>query len=243
MLSFQSFQKEFLRELESPKFGEEPRALKPGSLSPTINELRRKNAEALLRGELFLKSIHKLLTERDRLANEQPRVRATSRELRPIIKKLRDAEMTVATIEKKFEELTQSLRSIDLETFYRALAQIQDCRAKLRVREGELVLQLPPTEREEHWWAHGWVPLLKPYNYNLPTLHAKAPDQWLLESINAKLIATFRAKGKTLSQMTRCRIMYTILRVVRQEIPPTTIKQYFQAKKIVDRAARNFPRS
>lgn len=238
MISFSSFRDAFLRDLASSEFGEEPGAIVPGSSSPAAKELRDKKAAAALRRSNFLKSIHQMLKERERLTKEQTQVRVAAGELRPFIVKLRNAQKTMATIEHRLEDLMASLKFIDLESFYQARERIKDCREKLRVREGELLLTLHPSMREKHWTAHGWEPILKPFRYNLPTLRIKAPDQWLLDTMNSTIIQMYEANDKRISDMTRYRIMSAIFKAAQLRISAITIKQYFQSKKNVPTPAR-----
>ena len=231
MVSFSSFRDAFLRDLASSEFGEEPRTILPGSFSPAAKELKVKKADNLLRSNSLLKSIHQMLKERERLAKEQSQVRVAAGELRPLIVKLRNAQKTMATVEHKLEVLIASLKLIDLESFYQALERIKDCRAKLRGREGELLLMLHPSTREKHWIAHGWEPIVKPFRYNLRTLRIKAPDQWLLDTMNSKIMQMYEANDKKISKMTRYRTMFAIFKAVHVRISAITIKQYFQSKK------------
>jgi hypothetical protein len=231
MVSFSSFRDAFLRDLASSEFGEEPDTILPGSFSPAAKELREKKADIPLSKSNFLKSIHQMLNERERLAKEQAQVRVAAAELRPVIVKLRSAQKTMATVEHKLGNLIASLKLIDLESFYQAIERIKDCRAQLRAREGELLLTLHPSTREKHWIAHGWEPVVKPFKYSLRTLRIKAPDQWLFERMNSEIMQMYEAEGMRMSQMTRYRIMFAIFKAVHVHTPAITIKQYFQSKK------------
>jgi hypothetical protein len=228
MLPFESFRKIFLDNVRSKTFAEESFP-EPGAQSPAAKELRKSGADSAF-SDNFLRSIHRLLREYFRLVNEQSVVRGIKKKNSAKIIKLGDALRTVQAVRARLKMVEANTRElISWEVWPRVQQALEDCESSVRNIREYWMAEIHPTERDFIFPKVKWELVLKPYNYELATLKKKAPDQWLYETLNARLEE--KLKPFKISDMTRYRIMSALLAPDGVNVKAITLKQYFSAQK------------
>ena len=149
------------------------------------------------------------------------------------ITKLRNTQKTLATIHETIKELYFRLepRTWDVpHEFEEILEKLNLCTDKLLKREHYLVWALHPKTRKRDYTVSRWaLPNLS--EYTLQTLRTKAPDQWLIETLNSELVSLFSGAA-SVSEMTRYKIISALLKTgAEQTIDYGTIKQHFVSRK------------
>jgi hypothetical protein len=243
MIPFSAFEKAFLSELSSPGFGEsssDQKLLQPGSLSPGAKEIAARNLSPLLQDRDFLKSVYRLMKKQESRVKEQSRIANVPRQLRRWITMLRNAQKTLASLEKKTRQVYDKLepRKWDVpEEFSKAIGNLSVCQDKLLNTEQHLVAMLSPAHRKPHYKASKWKVLPAPYEDELKPVRLKALDQWLVDRLNIKLAKRFKAE-KAISDMTRYRTISTLVRVAGLSMMEVgAIKQHFRAQRKPPRQA------
>jgi hypothetical protein len=230
--SFKQFSDQFLCQLYSRDFGRSAsdrlQAL-PGSVSSAAKEISVPGITELLSRPTFLRKLHHAGQQYQKLVRERLRSVEHKRKIRPYITKLRNARKTLRSLHQKIRVLDkQTSSTVEWETrtyLHEAIRCLDAVESILFDRESTLVSQIHPRLRKGQDTASRWQLLLMPYEYDLPTLKQKAPEQWLLVEINRMVV---RLIGQlTITELTRCTVLTVILEclgVGRME--PTTIKAY-----------------
>jgi hypothetical protein len=251
MATFETFKIEFLRILGQPDFGEAPGSILPGKQSAGAKELVNSGANIYLQKESSARALYKLVRKYKQLVEEQPTVRQVSREASRAIAKFRDGQKTLATLGRRVEALDHSFEmDLDWETrdhFYNAIKELESVADKLLELEKQQGSAMHSARRQVHdravgadlkYQTSGWQTLLPPYDYELEALGKKAPQQWIVETLNSKLISNFTRAKIHVSQMTRYRVLSAVCSAGGIEAPSaSTIRQYF-----IDRARRQSAR-
>lgn len=248
--TFDDFGREFLRLLASPDFGEKPYAVMGKQKGAAAKEIARAGIVAMLSRGTFLRSSHRALKEHVRLVKEQDNVRRAAHDAGKKIKRLRDAQQTVATLQRKIRALDQNLSEIVAESvrqhFDNAHRQLEQASCRLLGVEKHFGSSVHPEERGKHdknasgknKYKLGWKPLLRPFDYDLDTLRKKAPEQWLFETLNVKLKHIFRRASTTVSDITRYKIIAAVMGSGGLgAVNPEKIKEYFIEKNKAHKAS------
>jgi hypothetical protein len=252
MITFNAFNDAFSEEIKKPDFGE--RHI-PGSKrkSAGAKELAKSKAQAVLKAQKQLLSFHKLLQEYERLMVEQEAVNSTSQRASSLITKTRNGRKSLASaqeilkrVNKQFMELMTLSFRVHLK---RAFDEIANAKSQLLDIEKNQASVMHATYRRTHdekaseslqYRTGRWKRLIKPYDYELDSLHHVAPEHWLIEKLDASLKREFMLAKVSVSDMTRYRIVAAINRSAGLPVvEPLTIKEHLIEKARRNLAARN----
>jgi hypothetical protein len=226
-ISFTKYQKIVLRDLRSPTFAAEPYSQPEGARSAAAKELERKHASRRFTKD-FLKQSYNVLREHARLRHEQQLIRNLTEEQRPKLVKLKNALNTIKSMKKRLAEVKRNVGwLIDPAVWGQTEEALADCERQLRSREESLSAMLHPAKRKSYASKVHWEPVLKAYDYELPSLKKKAPDQWLYRTLHDVLMKEL-AEAK-ITDMTRYRIMSSLLSPCGIKVQPITFKLFFEA--------------
>jgi hypothetical protein len=238
--TFKSFQQAFLQELSLPYFGEKDiYSVQKGSKSAGAKELEESAAKEILEKTPFLQRIYHLLTEHDRLMPEQKKVRHISAKMGRSVKQFRDAQKTLQSLQKSIRRLDKRLERIltvpcriHLDKAVRELMFVEDALANA---ERTRASYIHPERRRKHdraaaktkFQVSKFRSLVPEFDYELDSLRKKAPQQWLLTTLDLNLQRYFKREHKEVTDMTRYRVISAILKSGELEpVLPLTIKQH-----------------
>jgi hypothetical protein len=242
-VSFQKFQEGFLHEVRLPYFGDEGDSGEDYR-SPAAKELEKTGAIKILSKVGFLRFAHKSLRSCNRLVKEQGKVRQVSAEMGCSIRRLRDTRKTLKGLREQIKGLDKRLVNVLSDErrmhFYNALRELELVEGALFGIETTKAWHIHPEKRKKHdstvgkglKFALGWKPLLPHFDYELDSLKKKAPEHWLIETLDLGLQRRFKQAKIKVSIVTRYRIVTEIL--ASGGLPITsaaTIKQHFNDKK------------
>jgi hypothetical protein len=251
--TFNTFREGFLREIVLPEFGEDIDSIDENSRSPAAKELTETGAERILSNNGFLHFVHGLLGKYSRLPEEQRTVRRVSAKVGQSIKRLRDATKTMSRLQGEIKELDKRLANVlTLECrlrFDNAIKELKYIEGSLSSLESIEASHIHPEIRKRHDKTAGkklkfrlsFKSLVPRCDYELDSLKKKAPQQWLIEAIDAELSRQFKNAQVKISNMTRYRIIVELMVAGGlSEISAQMIKQHFVEKRTpTQRPARN----
>jgi predicted transcriptional regulator len=235
---FMMFQRQFLDELSSPTFGGDIYSVHQYSKTAGAKELERTGAIDILRKKGFLHRVYQALKEHARLLREQDKVHHESAEMGKSIKRLRDAQKTLQDIQKTIGELDKRLENVLTWPFRQryfdtAVRELEIVEAKLSGLERTQASQIHPALRQKHdraaatskYEVSKFKSLLPRFDYELDSLKKKAPQQWLLATLDSELQRRFKRATKQVTSTTRYRIISAVLKSGGlQPISPLTVK-------------------
>lgn len=234
------FRQVLTRELSSSHFGEHKHALPKDSKSAGARELEKTGAKEFLLKTTFLRRIYHLLTECARLMKEQAKVRDESASLGISIKQYRDAQKKLQSLQNDIAKLTHRIERSNLlsphklKHLFVAMEELQAAEDALGNTEQATASKIHPDLRLKHdrsakeRYEFRWQSLLSPYDYELDSLHKKAPEYWLMNTLDSEIKRSFRHKHVKLTAATRNKIISAILKSSGFDpISPARIKEYF----------------
>ena len=242
--TFQTFQHKFLREMSSPHFGDDIYSVDQYSKTAGAKELEKTGAKDILSKDTFLRCAHKLLREYARLINEQKQVRQVSADMGRSIKKLRDSQKTLQRLHKNIlaldERLGSTLTVACRRHLDKAVTELMFVEDVLRDREKTQSSHIHPALRQKHdrgsqrskYEVSQFKSLLPSFDYELVSLNGKAPQQWLLITLDSELQTQFKRANPKVSDITRHRVIAAVLKSGGlPAISAETIKQHFIEKR------------
>jgi hypothetical protein len=238
--TFEFFRQKFSRELSSDNFGEHKHAVPKHSKSAGAKVLEKTGVKNVLLKTSFLRRVHHLLKKCARLMKEQAKVRAESANLGRAVKKYRDAQNKLQSLQEDIAELTNRLEKSNmlslpmLEHLNAAVKGLQATEDALCNTEQAIISRIHPDIRRKHdksakkKYEFRWKSLLPPYDYDLASLNKKAPEYWLIDTLDSELQRCLIRSHKDISKATRYGIISAILKSSGLEpISPSRIKEYF----------------
>lgn len=240
--TFAVFMQKFSLDLHSPHFAADRYSLNEGDLSPGAKELRKVKAKDVLLQDSFLHRLHGLVRESARLTSERDKVRLVSAKMGRNIKTIGNGQKTIRALQQKIVDLDSQLKEIlgwesraHLQAAIKELIVVED---NLRRSEEMCASFIHSELRRKHDMGFGkktkyrmskFTPLPIPimYNFDLDSLREKGPEQKLWSELDSRLQRRFKSQGKTVSTITRCRVLAAILRAAGQPSPsPSTLNEY-----------------
>jgi chromosome segregation ATPase len=242
MVGFRAYADAFLLELADPRFGaslSEKRGRQPESAGTTTKvresvatrKLRTSGLYDVLKQKPFLRSVYALVKERYRLDSEQDQVRRVGKEMRAVIRQVKNGQKTIQSLRKAIKELearlTPILGSDSLRSLQRARSNLMKCQRHLLEVEEDSGSEIHSAESEGYKKSQ-WEVLIREFNYDLDTLKQKAPDQWLVRKLDVALEELFSQAETHVPEMTRYRVIAALCRAGGNKmIEPSAIKQFF----------------
>ena len=229
MTTYREFRDNFRKAIRLRDFGAEPYS-EPGAQSPAAKELEKTKTYTLFT-ENFLRSLYLLLREHSRNVNEQPKLGTLRSTNVPKLVKLRNAQNSIKAVKARIGEVQRNTAGlVPPEVWDKLIEALSSTESALREEQQFLSATLHPSQRkppaQKVRWEHG----LRSHKYGLSTLGAKAPDKWLYEALNRRLME--KLSPSKISDMTRYRIMTALFQAYRlKPVQPTTFKDYFQPKR------------
>jgi hypothetical protein len=239
--TFKDFRQAFTQQLSLPYFGEKDiYSVDQHSKSAGAKELQKSGAKDVLLKAAFLRRVHRLLREYARLVQEQKKVCQVSADLGRSIKKYRDDQKTLRSLQKgiakfitrqKKEHLLAAHVLDHLEKARKELRFVEDVFADVEKTQASYV---HPEMRRKHdtgaprtkYEISKFKPLLPQFDYELHSMRKKAPMQWLLATLDLELRRSFRCEQKEVTEITRYRVISSILKSAGlKPIPALTIKE------------------
>lgn len=236
MNTYDQFSKRFMKEIRRRHFGASPYETRQYELSPGAKELRHTNARPVLETNKFLRLTFGLIRESVRLEAEQSRVSEITKETSPKISSLRDAQKSLKSMAKGTGDVHRRMANLvgwdikkHLQTATNELTLAID---KLEHIERTLTSGLHPASKVPPAYKRSqWEVLIMRFDYELETLHKKAPRHGLYEELASELQRIFDATKITISDITRYRIIAALVTASGiGPINPATVKQYFDDK-------------
>lgn len=239
MVTIQQFSGAFLQRLNAPDFGlsaYQSSLTEPGSLTPAAKEIHAKRLQAMLSSPVFLQQIHQLGSQHQHLAQAQQLALQHKRTTRPLVTALRNARETLGSLQKKIASLDDQVSSFLGWTtrmqLHEAIRNLKAVESRLSELEGMKVSEIYPPLRTAVDKPSQWtvIPWLKPYDYPLPTLRTRAPDQWLIVQLDNFLAQSLCRQHVT--ERTRCTIITVLFECLGLgRLEPTTIETYLRRRR------------
>lgn len=206
MVTLRQFSGKFLERLQAPDFGlSSYQKSAIGVLSPAAKEILAKALQPILSAPGFLRQIHDLGERYKKLVEGQQAVGRHEQEVRLIVTELRNALKTLGKVRQQIVALDRRLSSF-IEWRVRkplneAVRNIEAAESSLAERKATRVSEIHPAVRTTQDEPSRWKPFsfLLPYDYPLPTLRTKAPDQWLTLQLDASLSKALDKQNVSLS--------------------------------------------
>jgi hypothetical protein len=238
MTTFQEFRDNVLKAVRSRDFGAE-RYSNRDAQSPAAKELERTSAYGLFT-ETFIRSLHRLFREHSRQVGERPKVKTLRSTNVPKLVKLRNAQNSIQALRARIGQLEKNtVGLIAPEVWAPVMEALANAESEVRKRQQFLSAMLHQADRKPPALQKvGWEHVLNSHKYVLTTLEAKAPDEWLYETLNRSLMETLQRLN--LSAITRYRIITALFEAFGlQPVRPTTLKLYFQEKAAAQKSRVN----
>jgi hypothetical protein len=233
--AFGQFRKRFKSALDSETLG----ASRPNVqdfFRPAKKYIDRHELKAKLGGYRFLRRVYELKNEYFRLDVEREKAHQVARKYRPRIQRHVRYAKTLRRIERELNSLIQRMHAKgDLRTddVTAAMEAVREASESVEREQRELTSWgLHPSSRKRHDKSARFEPLFREFQYDLPTLRDKAPEQWLWEQLYSEVYKTISAKVRNPSKQS----CFTIVSVLLQQlglgwVQPATIKEFIIRKR------------
>jgi hypothetical protein len=144
--------------------------------------------------------------------------------------KLRNAQKSIKAVKARIGQLRRNTAGlVSPEVWDKLIEALSSTESELREEQQFLSATLHPSQRKPPAQKVRWEHALKSHKYGLPTLGAKAPDNWLYEALNCRLME--RLAPSNLTDMTRYRIMTALFQAFGlPPIQPNTFRLHFLQK-------------
>jgi hypothetical protein len=177
--------------------------------------------------------LDRAVTERARLEAEKPKVHHVARTARPIVRDYRYAQKRLERIKRELEEFNSRYDKLFepqlKEHIHSAIEHVDVFKCLIADREKLWISRVHTKLRKPRDIPSKWDPLLKGYEYELDSLHARAADQWLWRVLYYYLGQLDGSTGKQLSDMTRFKLISAVCNAAGiGRVEPTAIKEYLR---------------